>query len=194
MSKITAKQIADWKKEHFAIYIITGENDEVGYVSFPTWLNWKLAITALNKSENDFVESYLNNNWLGGDEAIKTNYGYFKKIKAQIDEVLEFANISYERSGNFYDVIIKGSKEYDEGKVINLQLKSISREIENIAERNAEKKPFSKNENVLKLLFLNESKTVFKEQLKDKNPYYYVPLLSVVEELHEKKILSIKKL
>lgn len=194
MSKITEKQIADWKKEHFAIYIITGENDEVGYVSFPTWLNWKLAVTALNKSENDFVESFLNNNWLGGDEAIKTNYGYFKKIKAQIDEVLHFADVSYERNGNFYDVIVKGSLEYDGGKVVKLELKAVSREIENIAERNAEKKPFSKNENILKLLVLNETKELFKTDLKDKNPYYYVPILSVVEELHEKKILSIKKL
>lgn len=193
--KITKAQIEEWKIQHFAVFQITGENNEVAFISFPKWHAWKLAVTAFQKSESKYVESLLTNCWLGGDEAIKNNIGYFSKIKEQLDEIIVFADVKREKVENHYVVTIKGDKDYDGGKTFSFKLKPQTREMLNIAERNAENNvPFSKNENLLKLSFLDDAKKVFKANIIAKNPYYYIPLLTEVDDLYEKKMLSIKKL
>lgn len=193
-TKITPAQIAEWKKEYFAIYQITGENDEIGILSFPNWAQWKMAVSALEKGETKFVESLLNNCWIYGDESIKTNYAYFDTLKKQLDEIIDFGDATKKKVSNHYEVTVKGAAEYDGGKEFVLKLKPVTIEHVNTAERNSDKSPFSKAENLVKLLLLKDSKSVFKEHLKDKNPYYYVPLLSQVEQLFEKKVLTVKKL
>jgi len=178
--KITAAQIAEWKKEHFQVLEVQVD-EKIAFVAFPTWRTWKQAVAAIEKSSIAFADAILNNGFIAGDKDVATSDDDFLSLHKQFKEVIEFADASVERDGGAYIITI-------EDKVF--KCKPVTREVIDLAERgNTDNKPFVKNESILKRILISGDEDV----LKSKNPYYYVPLLSKVETLFEKKMVSIKK-
>jgi len=178
--KELAAKIAELKKEHFQILEVNVE-DKMALVAFPTWRTWKQAVAAVEKSSVAFAQAIFSNGFLYGDEDIATTDEDFLSLHRQFKEVIDFADADVVRNGNHYVITV-------EDKVF--KCKPVTIEIIDLSERgNGENAPFVTNENILKRILIEGDEEV----LKNKNPYYYVPLLSKVDTLFIKKMVSIKK-
>ena len=88
MSKtITQEQIDKWKKAHGEVYQIAVDGN-VGYIKKPDRKTLSYAMTNAQTNPLSFAEIILENGWLGGDEAIKTDDGLFLAVAGQIDQVV----------------------------------------------------------------------------------------------------------
>ncbi|TAE60981.1 MAG: hypothetical protein EAY68_10045, partial [Bacteroidetes bacterium] len=73
--KLTPEQIAEWKAAYGTFYKLTAETGEVCYIKDPvsSLKIMSAAMKSLNVSSIAFVQTILNNCFIGGDESIKTN-------------------------------------------------------------------------------------------------------------------------
>lgn len=88
MSKITKDQIEQWKKQHGEVFEIAVDG-KVGYMKKPDRKTLSYAMTEAQTNPLGFAEIILENGWLGGDEAIKTDDSLFMAVAGQIDQVVE---------------------------------------------------------------------------------------------------------
>lgn len=97
----TAEQIAQWKNEYKAKdkavhKLVVG--DKTGYIHDPDRKTLSLAMTRI--AQNNIVggvEAILENCWLGGDEAIKTNDRYFMGAANIIDKLIQSETATLEK-------------------------------------------------------------------------------------------------
>lgn len=88
---ITEAQVEAFKAKHGKIYrvdIVDGADTHIGYVRRPDFATIK-AITKLSKT--DEVEAgkvMLNNCWLGGSEALRTDAVLFMAVQVQLGKLL----------------------------------------------------------------------------------------------------------
>lgn len=175
-----AERIADFKKEHFQVLEVHVGN-KMALVAFPSWRTWKQAVAAVEKSSVAFAKAILSNGFLYGDEDIAKTDDDFLSLHRQFKEIIEFADAEVERKDNYYLIKV-------EDKVF--KCRPVTIEIIDLSERaNGENAPFVTNENILKRILIEGDDEVMRK----KNPYYYVPLLTKVDTLFNKKMVSIKK-
>lgn len=90
MAKVTKDQIAQWKQEHpEGVFLIESKDGKKGYIKAPNRTTLSRASSFLPNDQLSYVETILENCWLGGDEALKTNNKYFLGIMPVIDNVVE---------------------------------------------------------------------------------------------------------
>jgi hypothetical protein len=89
-SQATPEQIANWKKKHGDIYAFETEG-KVCYLRTPERKFLSAAAVVGKTDPLKYNEVLLNNCWLGGDEAIKTNDKYFLGISGKLSELIEIA-------------------------------------------------------------------------------------------------------
>lgn len=192
MSKITKEQIAKWKKQYFAIFELTGEDGEVMVVSYPNWHSQK---ETGNSDIESFVEKYLNLNYLGGDKTMMNDISYHQDLKRQIDKILHFADVTKELIDGVYHITITDTRGFDGNKKLVFTCNPLDKNTLIKAERKSVPgNVFSKREKVFNILATDEAKKLLREELSDKNPYYYIPLLGEMEDLIADKTATIKKL
>jgi len=88
MKKITKEQIELWKKKHGKVFEIKVE-DKHCFLKKPDRQTLSFAMTMAQTDPLGFTEAILENCWLGGDEAIKTEDSLFLAASAKIDGILE---------------------------------------------------------------------------------------------------------
>ena len=86
----TAEQIASWKNKHGDVFLIEIESGERCYLRKPIRKDLSAAQASARKDPMKFNESLLNNCWLAGDDAIRTNDDLFFAASQVLDEVLVF--------------------------------------------------------------------------------------------------------
>jgi hypothetical protein len=86
--RATAEQIADWKKNHGAIYQVTVD-DSICYVKTPNRKTMSMVASLGNSNPVRANEALLQNCWLGGDEDIKTNDEKFFGVSSQLAEIIQ---------------------------------------------------------------------------------------------------------
>lgn len=88
MSKITKEQIESWKQQHGDVFEISVDG-KVGFIKKPDRKTLSYAMTEAQTNPLGFAEIILENGWLGGDEAIKTDDSLFLAAAGQIDQVVQ---------------------------------------------------------------------------------------------------------
>lgn len=87
--KITKEQIAEWKSKHKEVHKLEVDG-HVGYLKNPNRKTLSLAMSRIAK--NDILggcEAILENCWLGGDDAIKTDDTLFMGATSVVGGLIE---------------------------------------------------------------------------------------------------------
>lgn len=88
MSKITEKQICEWKEKHGDVFELTVE-DLVGYFKKPSRKTLMFASTQIQTNPLKFNEILMEQCWLGGDEALVKDDNYFLAVSGKLGEIIE---------------------------------------------------------------------------------------------------------
>ena len=86
----TQAQIDEWKKKHGGVYEVAIESGEKCYLRQPNRKDLSAATASGKKDPLKFNESILNNCWLAGDDAIRTNDQLFLAASQELDQILDF--------------------------------------------------------------------------------------------------------
>ncbi|TCI93677.1 hypothetical protein [Tenacibaculum sp. M341] len=86
--EITQEQINNWKQQHGDVFEISVDEAK-GYLKKPDRKTLSYAMTNAQTNPLGFAEVIMENCWLGGDEEIKVNDGYFLAAAGQIDKLIE---------------------------------------------------------------------------------------------------------
>ncbi|AYO58188.1 hypothetical protein CO230_08675 [Chryseobacterium sp. 6424] len=89
MSKITDKQIEDWKAAHGEIFKLEFEDGKEGFLKKPSRKILKAAMAKMQTDPLSFVERILTDCWLGGDELVRTEDAYFFGAAEQLEGLME---------------------------------------------------------------------------------------------------------
>lgn len=182
MSKITEKQINDWKEQYGEVYELPVE-DKTAYLRNPKMVDYKRAFTAMQKTGDlGFAEELLACIMIGGDEEIRTNDEYFMPARKVLTEVFNYDDAEIVTTGN-KSVITIGD--------FNCTVRVITRDDIKLAEKkNPSGKPFVTQEKLFEMVCLEMD-----EAFKDKNDASVrFPLYQAIENLQNKKIAILKKL
>jgi len=183
MSKVTAQQITDWKKQHTEVYQMPID-DRVCYLRAPQMVDWKRAFTIMQKSGDiGFAEEMLATCWLGGDEEIRTKDDYFLSARKEIASLFNYSEAILTPAEN------RSSKiTIDE---FNCVVRVITREDLKLADkRNPSNKPFVTQEALFDLICIEKD-----EAFNDKNnASLRFPLYQAIENLQNQKAAQLKKL
>lgn len=87
IGQATPEQIEAWKKAHGEISAVTVDG-HVGYLKKPDRRTLSYASSVGTKDPVKFNEVLLNNCWLGGSEAIKTDDALFFGVSAVLGELI----------------------------------------------------------------------------------------------------------
>lgn len=87
IGQATPEQIEAWKKAHGEISAVTVDG-HVGYLKKPDRRTLSFASSVGTKDPVKFNEVLLNNCWLGGSEAIKTDDALFFGVSAVLGELI----------------------------------------------------------------------------------------------------------
>jgi hypothetical protein len=88
VGQATADQIAAWKKEHKEIFSITVEN-HVGYFKKPNRTIIALASTKVKENPIGYVETILENTFIGGSREIVENDDFFLAAMTTAEKLVE---------------------------------------------------------------------------------------------------------
>lgn len=182
-NSITQEQINEWKEKHGGVWELPVE-DKTGYLRDPKMLDFKRAVTAMQKNgEIAFGEELLSALWLGGDSAIKTDDEYFLTAKTELVDFFNYPDAEVNELKNRNHEIIIG----DERCVVRV----ITREDLRLCEKkNKQAKPFVSQELLFDMVVVEKT-----EAFDDKNnPEIRFPLYSALEKLQTKKVAQLKKL
>jgi hypothetical protein len=84
----TAEQIQHWKQQHGDVYALQVDN-HICYLKKPDRRVLSMAVSLGSKDPMKFNEVLLENCWLGGSEAIKTNDELFIAAGGQLGDLIE---------------------------------------------------------------------------------------------------------
>jgi hypothetical protein len=179
----TEEKIAELKAKHGTVIILVTEDDYSCALKDPIHdlTIIKAVVSALKKSEFDFVECLLANCWLEGDEIIKTEEGYVNELAEQLNELVDLPKGNVIRS--------KGELKIEfEGTTI-LCREAMRADIIKSEKRNPSSMPFLTAEKLLDLICLEPEKL---DEIKQ-DTRKYIAFLTSVDKLKHKKEVSIKK-
>jgi hypothetical protein len=183
MSKITEKQINEWKEQYGDIYELPVE-DKTVYLRQPKMVDYKRAFTAMQKNgELAFNEEMLACLIIDGDQDVRTNDEYFLSLKGTLMEFFNYDDAEIvSLAGNTSEIRIGTAK---------CVVRIITRDDIKIAEKkNPSGKPFVTQEKLFERVCLEMD-----EAFKDKNnAEFRFPLYQAIEQLQNKKIAMLKKL
>jgi len=83
----TQEQIDAWKKEHGKVYTYKVD-DKIAYLKSVNRDLFARAATKVSTSPAKFNEIVIDGIWLGGDEAIKKEDGYFFGLSEFVEELM----------------------------------------------------------------------------------------------------------
>lgn len=87
MTKVSKEQIAEWKKKHGDIFLLTVDGHEA-YLKKPSRQEVGFATVAGKTNPIKFNETLLKGCFLGGDEAIMKDDDLFLSVSAQLAELI----------------------------------------------------------------------------------------------------------
>ena len=88
IGQATEAEIAQWKKDFKDVFSITVE-DHIGYFKKPDRKAIAYASTLLKQSPIDYIESILENTWIGGSKELLTNDDYFLATMGVAEQLIE---------------------------------------------------------------------------------------------------------
>lgn len=183
MSKVTEKQINEWKEKFGDVYELPIE-DKVAYLRGPKMVDYKRAFSAMQKNGDvAFGEEMLSCLVIGGDLEVKTNDEYFLPAKKVLTEFFNYDDAEVSSlDGNKSQIKIGDSK---------CIVRIITRDDIKLAEKsNPSNKPFVTQEKLFDRVCIEMDET-----FKDKNEAAIrFPLYQAIEQLQNKKIAILKKL
>ena len=83
----TAEQIVEWKQKFEKVFEYKVD-DKVCYLKNVDRDTYSLAASKVSTSPAKFNETIIKNMWLGGDEEIRTNNGYYFGLIEFVDELM----------------------------------------------------------------------------------------------------------
>lgn len=89
MSKVTKKQIDEWKEKHGQVFKIEFEDGKEVYLKKPNRKTLSYAMTQMQTNPLAFAEVILKQCFLAGDEEITTNDDYFLGASSQLEGLME---------------------------------------------------------------------------------------------------------
>lgn len=89
MSKVTKKQIEEWKAKHGEIFKIEFEDGKEVFLKKPSRKVLSYAMTKMQDNPLAFAEVILNQCFLGGHEEVKTDDDYFLGASSQLEGLME---------------------------------------------------------------------------------------------------------
>ncbi|HOI32012.1 MAG: hypothetical protein PHG67_06180 [Bacteroidales bacterium] len=84
----TPEQIEAWKKKHGKVFAVKVDG-HIGYLKKPDRRILSYATLAGSTDPIKFNETMLNNCWLGGSEAIKTDDDLFLGVSGKLAELIQ---------------------------------------------------------------------------------------------------------
>jgi hypothetical protein len=182
MVNITQEQIAELKAKHGRIYKLVAENGMTCILKDPLsdFKIVKAAFSALNKNSILFVQTILSNCFLTGDEAIKTDESIQIGLVDQINELIDIPEAEIERIAQGFTVTVEG---------FTVNLRAAKRDdISSSEQRNSGREPFMTNKYILDKIALCDLKPI------ESNCRAYIGLLTAIDKVKEKTIVSVEKL
>lgn len=182
MAKVTNKQFKEWQEKYGDIYDLPVD-DKVGHLRVPNMTDYKMAFTQMQKNGDiAFGESMLRSLWLGGDEEILNEDGYFLSARKVLMDFLEYEEpIITKLENNRHEI------EINEKKCV---VRLITRDDIKIAEKkNPSSKPFVTQEKLFELVKVEADEAYLNKQ----NPAIRFPLYKALEQLQNQKVALLKK-
>lgn len=182
MTKPSKEQIAGWKSKYSSAHSLTSEGKEcIIFSPFDDIKIVKQAFAALMGNDKiAFVDAIINNCFLWGDEAFKTDDLIKADLYDQVNELVDVPEYSLRKEGGNYIVTVRGK---------SCVIKAATREDLKWAEkRNKQQKPFDTSIFLVDRL-AGEGLEEFKKDGK-----LYFALLMAVHDCKAKKEVEIKKL
>lgn len=182
MSKITQKQLNEWKEKYGAFYELPVE-DKTAFLRPPTMADFKRGFKVMqSEGEFAFAETMLNILFIGGDEEIKTDLEYLEAARKELQELIDYPDADVQiNDDKTATITISGAK---------CKVRKIEREDIKIAERkNPTGKPFVTNEKLFEHICLEKDNAFINKD----NPNIRMPLYKAVEDLKSSKIAMLKK-
>lgn len=87
--KVTQETIDAWKKKHGEIFMISFEDGTTAYLKSPDRKVLGFAMTKMQTNPLGFAEVILNQCFIGGNEAVKTDDKYFLGAASQLEGLVE---------------------------------------------------------------------------------------------------------
>lgn len=184
--KATQEEIQEWKKKYGSVYELEAD-DKTCYVFSP--INnlsvLKSFMQALTKEAVACVDVLLANCWIAGDEEIKTDDSIKLGIVDQVRDLVDYPDYDIEYNDEEKTAIIHVNGFID--FKVNLATRQDIRYAE---DRNKGNKPLDTQMHLLERIACN------KELLKEirSNIPVYVSLLTAMDKVKDRKIVSLKKL
>jgi len=181
--KATQKQIDEWKQKHGNVFLVQTETGLTAYLFDPMskLVIVKALMAALEKGTFEFVETFLSNCWIAGDEEIKKD----DKIKAglwdQVKDIIDIPEHSVEFSNDKAVITV-------EGKSITLKI-ATRQEIKYAEDRNKAGKPLDSQIYLLEKIANADELASWKLDTR-----LYVGLLTAIDKVKARVHVSIKKL
>lgn len=86
--KATPEQIAEWKAKYGEIFEVIVGGDKVAYFKKADRATVRAALSFFSKDKIRYNEIFVENCWIGGDEAVKTDDDYFYGLTDLIDQLM----------------------------------------------------------------------------------------------------------
>lgn len=88
MNTVSSEQIERWKAEHGEVFQVEVDGKQA-YLKKPDRKVLSYAMARAQISPLGFAEAILENCWLAGEEAIKTDDSLFLAVSSKLDELLQ---------------------------------------------------------------------------------------------------------
>ena len=142
----------------------------------------KLLFTAIAKSEQEFAEAYINNLFLVGDPEFKTDPSIATGLAEEIKDLLDMPEHSFTKTKTGYELESEGEK---------VEIRTITREdLVNSARKDKTKEPFNQPTILLSMVAKGDAW----RQLMVNNTRAFIGILVALDEVKEKKTVTVKKL
>lgn len=89
--KVTATQLEQWKALYGKVWEVVVE-DKVAYFKKASRATMRAALSFLEKDRIKYMEIIIENCWIGGDEAMKSEDEYFYGLMGVVPELAEAKN------------------------------------------------------------------------------------------------------
>ena len=190
MSKSTLlskEQIAELKVQHNCsiIFKVTGDDGKTVYLKdpFSVFHIAKLLVTALQKSMQEFAEAFLKNCTIAGDVEVAEDSAWATGVVDEVKDLLDMPEAEVEKRGsNGYLLKCNG---------LEIPMRGIDRQdLVTAARQDKTKEPFEESIKLLGLITSDKDYLQYQET----NCRGFIGILSALDKLKEKVVLSVEKL
>ncbi len=182
--KATKQQLQEWKEKYGQFFELKSEDGKSCFLFDPatSMTIMKQVATAMASSDEEFALSILNNCWIGGDEELRTTDGYLNGFIEELKEILQVKPCTIEFEKELPVLVCEEHR---------LAVRKPTRDdCINAAKKNRGKEPFETSIALLKLISLD--KDAF-ETLRQKHVPHFLAMLTAVDKLKDKVVVTVKK-